>query len=60
MVLEASSNSIKISEYIRYIWYMVSTLPFMDFYDILCARILLIYMAMPRTVEILKASKNKC
>ena len=32
---------------------MVSTLPFMDFYDILCARILLNYRAMPRTVEIL-------
>ena len=32
---------------------MVSTLSFMNFYDILCARILLNYMAMPRTVEIL-------
>ena len=35
---------------------MVSTLPFMDFYDILCARILLNYMAMPRTVEILTSA----
>ena len=32
---------IKMNQYIR-IWYRVSTLPFMDCYDILCARMLLI------------------
>ena len=40
MVLKAPHSYIKINEYIR-IWHRVSTLPFMDCYDILCARILL-------------------
>ena len=56
MVIKAASNYIKMNEYIRYIWYMVSALPFMNFYDILCARILVNYMAMPRTVEILTST----
>ena len=37
---------------------MVSTLQFMDFYDILCARILLNNMTMPRTVEILTSAAS--